>query len=94
LRATGTTADTNSVGQDVPDLTLIERRDGNFRAVHVAHHVENPGRKPPMPRWPRVFAHQYTVPPQLQVYKVVRYLDSIQRVNEWSELMDSPVPYP
>ena len=92
-RALGTTADRNHVGMDVPDLTLIEHRDGTFRAVHVAMHVENRGRKEPMPQWTRVFDHEYAVLPQLQIFKLTKYLDSVQRADASAELVDNPGTY-
>jgi hypothetical protein len=76
-----------------PDLTLIEHRDGSYRGVHVALHVENRDKRGPMRDWPRVIDRAYPVPCELQIWKLVKYIGSIQRADASAELMDEPVPY-
>jgi hypothetical protein len=69
----------------VPDLTTIALRDGDFRPLHVARHIEGSDRMwtdpclSGMPCWQHILGETPgSVVAHLQVRNLVRYLRSIQ----------------
>jgi mono/diheme cytochrome c family protein len=84
VRAPGSTRD----GGGAPDLTLIQSRDGTFKAVHVANHIS--GRQGPsgsartMPCWASHLANEWPAGDTMgavKIYWLTKYLESVQEAD-------------